>query len=61
MRTAAGVIPPSGKSFKVRIAAVFEFAPGSDKIISERPYSDPRALQAQLGMLNTRPVSAAGS
>ena len=42
--------PPTGKSFKVRMAATFEFAPGSDKIISERPYTDPRAIMAQLGL-----------
>ncbi len=34
------VIEPTGKSFKVRMAASFEFTPDSDKIICERPYFD---------------------
>jgi SnoaL-like domain len=33
-------IAPTGKAFRVRMAAGFEFAPGSDKIIAERPYFD---------------------
>jgi hypothetical protein len=32
------------------MAATFEFKPGSDKIISERPYTDPRAVLHQLGI-----------
>lgn len=30
---------PSGRKFRIRMAATFEFAPGSDKIICERPYT----------------------
>lgn len=50
IRTPAGEVAPTGKRIKVRMAATFEFAPGSDKIISERPYTDPRAIMAQLGL-----------
>lgn len=43
--------PPTGRSFKVRMAASFEFAPGSDKIICERPYTSPDLKLQQLGLL----------
>lgn len=42
--------PPTGKAFKVRMCAIFEFAPGGDKITCERPYFDPTAIWAQLGI-----------
>lgn len=42
--------PPTGRSFRVRMAASFEFAPGSDKIICERPYSAPEAKLRALGL-----------
>ncbi|MBL8532195.1 MAG: nuclear transport factor 2 family protein [Hyphomonadaceae bacterium] len=42
-------IDPTGKSFRVRMAAGFEFAPGSDKIICERPYFDQGAVLRALG------------
>lgn len=45
-----GEMPPSGKRIKVRMVATFEFKPGSDKIVSERPYTDPRAILYQLGI-----------
>jgi hypothetical protein len=35
---------PTGKSFRVRMAASFEFAPDSDKIVAERPYYDSGAV-----------------
>ena len=50
LKTPAGDIPPTGKRIRVRMAATFEFKPGSDKIISERPYTDPRAVLHQLGI-----------
>lgn len=50
LKTPAGDIPPTGKRVSVRMAATFEFAPGSDKIVSERPYTDPRAILLQLGV-----------
>lgn len=34
------VIEPTGRAFRVRMAASFEFAPGSDRIVCERPYYD---------------------
>ncbi|MDP3870675.1 ester cyclase [Phenylobacterium sp.] len=43
-------IEPTGKAFKVRMMAVFEFAGDSDKIVCERPYFDQQAIWAQLGV-----------
>lgn len=42
--------PATGKTFRIRMAAAFEFARDSDKIIAERPYFDPTAIWAQLGV-----------
>ncbi|RJF94592.1 nuclear transport factor 2 family protein [Oleomonas cavernae] len=50
LKTPFGDLPPTGKRIKVRMAATFEFKPGSDKIVSERPYTDPRAILRQLGI-----------
>ncbi len=44
------VIEATGKSFRVRMAATFEFAPDSDKIICERPYFDTGAVRRALGV-----------
>lgn len=44
-------IEPSGKSFRIRMAASFEFAPGSDKIICERPYYDQSAVMKALDLV----------
>ena len=44
LRVGDRVIPPTGHNFRVRMAASFEFAPGSDKIICERPYFDQGAV-----------------
>jgi hypothetical protein len=44
-------IEPTGKAFRIRIAASFVFAPGSDKIICERPYYDQSAVMKALGLL----------
>jgi len=38
------VLEPTGKAFRVRMAATFEFPPGGDKIICERPYFDQGAV-----------------
>lgn len=43
-------IAPTRKKFRVRMAATFEFAPGSDKIICERPYFDQGAVLRALGL-----------
>ena len=37
-------VEATGKAFRVRMAASFEFAAGSDKIICERPYYDQLAV-----------------
>jgi limonene-1,2-epoxide hydrolase len=37
-------VAPTGRSFRVRMAATFEFKPGSDKIVCERPYFDQSAV-----------------
>lgn len=42
---------PTGRQFKVRMAASFEFGPGSAKIICERPYTSPDLKLQQLGLL----------
>lgn len=44
------VAEPTGKAFRVRMAATFEFPPGGDKIICERPYFDQGAVLRALGL-----------
>jgi predicted ester cyclase len=51
LRNGKVTIEPTGKSFRVRMAATFEFAKESDKIICERPYFDQGAVLRQLGLL----------
>lgn len=43
--------PPTGRSFRVRMAASFQFAPGSAKIVCERPYTSADLKLQQLGLL----------
>lgn len=43
-------IEPTGKTFRLRMAASFEFAPGSDKIVCERPYFSEAMIARQLGL-----------
>jgi ketosteroid isomerase-like protein len=50
LRLAGRTIEPTGKVFRVRMAATFEFAPGSDKIVCERPYFDQSAVARALGL-----------
>ena len=50
LRTPKGEIAPTGKTFRVRIMASFEFAPGTASIICERPYYDRRAVVTALGI-----------
>jgi hypothetical protein len=45
LRTRKGEIAPTGKAFRVRMMASFEFEPGTAKIICERPYFDRRASE----------------
>lgn len=44
-------IEPTGRAFRIRMAASFEFAPGSDRIVCERPYYDQSAVMKALGLL----------
>lgn len=50
LRLGKETIEPTGRSFRVRMAASFEFAPGSDKIVCERPYFDTGAVARALGL-----------
>jgi len=43
-------VEPTGKTFRVRMAATFEFAPGTAKIVCERPYFDQGAVVRALGL-----------
>lgn len=45
-----GVVEPTGKSFRIRMAATFEFPDGGEKIICERPYFDQGAVIRALGL-----------
>jgi len=44
------VFDATGRKFRIRMAATFEFAPDSDKIVCERPYSAPDAKLRALGL-----------
>lgn len=44
LRLADRTIEPTGRKFRVRMTASFEFASGSDKIVCERPYFDQGAV-----------------
>ena len=50
LRTPKGEIAATGRAFRVRMMASFEFAPGSDKIVCERPFFDRRAVITALGL-----------
>jgi len=50
LKVGTETVAPTGKSFRVRLAATFEFATGSDKIVCERPYYDRFALIHALGL-----------
>ena len=51
LRIGDKVVPPTGRTFRIRMAAAFEFAPGSDKIICERPYVDGSLIAKDLGLV----------
>lgn len=38
------IVAPTGRSFRTRMAATFEFAVGSDRIVCERPFFDRSAV-----------------
>jgi ketosteroid isomerase-like protein len=44
------LIEPTGKKMRARMAGTFEFAPGSDKIICERPYYDQLSMLRSMGL-----------
>jgi hypothetical protein len=48
--TPKGEIAPTGKRFRVRMMAGFEFAPGTASMICGRPYHDRRAVVTALGV-----------
>jgi ketosteroid isomerase-like protein len=50
LQTPAGVVEATGRTFRVKMMATFEFAPGSAKIISERPYVNAQAINRALGL-----------
>lgn len=50
LRLGGRTVEPTGRTFRVRMAASFEFAPGSDRIICERPYFDGGAVARALGL-----------
>ena len=50
LRTSKGVVEATGRAFRVRMAASFEFAPGTAKIVCVRPYFDQAAVTRALGL-----------
>jgi len=50
LRRGNNVIAPTGRTFRVRMMASFEFKPGSDKIVCERPCIDGGAIDRALGL-----------
>ena len=44
------VVEPTGKAFRIRMAATFSFKPGAEKILVERPYYDQSAVLRALGI-----------
>ncbi len=41
-------VPATGRSFRARMCAIFEFEPGSDRIVCERVYFDQMTIAQQL-------------
>ena len=50
LRMGERVVEATGRSFRVRMSAAFEFESGSDRIVCERPYFDQRAVVRALGL-----------
>jgi ketosteroid isomerase-like protein len=50
LRRGDRTIAPTGRTFRVRMMASFEFRPGSDRIVCERPYIDAGAIDRALGL-----------
>lgn len=51
LHVAGREIAPTGRAFRVRMAASFEFSAGSDLILCERPYYDQSLVLRTLGLL----------
>ena len=51
LRRGDRIIAPTGRTFRVRMMASFEFKPGSDRIVCERPYIDSGAIDRALGLV----------
>lgn len=51
LRMPGRTVEPTGRTFRVRMAATFEFEADSDKIVCERPYYDQSAVLQALGLL----------
>lgn len=50
LKAGAKVFEPTGRAFKVRMAATFEFKSDSDKIVCERPYFDQGMVLRAIGL-----------
>jgi len=50
LRLGDRTVPPTGRTFRVRMAASFEFPPDSDRILCERPYFDQGAVLRALDL-----------
>ena len=51
-------IPGTGRSFRCRMCAIFEFAPASDRIVCERVYFDQATIAQQLFADGSVPASS---
>ena len=50
LKLAGRTVEATGKAFRVRMAASFEFEPGGTGIVCERPYFDTGAVARALGL-----------
>lgn len=50
LKTATGTVAPTGRAFRVRMAAFFLFPPGGERIVCERVYFDQASILKQLGL-----------
>jgi hypothetical protein len=50
LRLPGRTVEPTGRAFRVRMAASFQFVPHSDKIVCERPYYDQQAVLRALDL-----------
>ena len=53
LRMPGRTVEPTGRAFRVRMAASFEFEAGTDKIVCERPYYDQAAVLRALDLTGT--------